>query len=57
MASDGSLVRQPSTTGAQSRSNRTYYRVQRISAAREDLTCDIYFDAVSKVQMSERVFD
>jgi hypothetical protein len=42
---------------AQSRSDRTYYRVQCVSAAGEDLTCDIYFEAVSGVWMLERVYD
>jgi hypothetical protein len=48
-------------TGAQgseqNRSERTYYRVQCVSAAGEDLTCDIYCEAVSGVWVLERVYD
>ena len=47
-------------TGHQGRSDRTYYRLRCVSTAsatREDLTCDIYFEAVGGVWILERVYD
>ena len=43
-------------TGHQGRSDRTYYRLHGASA-HEDLTCDIYFEAVGGVWVLERVYD
>ena len=42
------------------RSDRTYYRMRCVSlsaSAYEDLTCDIYFEAVGEVWILERVYD
>lgn len=51
----------PSTPGAgNGHSDRTYYRLRCIStsaSAHEDLTCDIYFEAVGAVWILERVYD
>ena len=38
------------------RSDRIYYRL-RCASANEDLTCDIYFEAVGEVWILERVYD
>ncbi len=38
------------------RSDRTYYRL-RCASAHEDLTCEIYFEAVGGVWILERVYD
>ena len=38
------------------RSDRTYYRLH-CASAHEDLTCDIYFEAVCEVWILERVYD
>ena len=38
------------------RSDRTYYRL-RCASAHENLTCDIYFEAVGEVWILERVYD
>ncbi len=38
------------------RSDRTYYRL-RCTSTHEDLTCDIYFEAVGGVWILERVYD
>ncbi len=38
------------------RSDRTYYRVRCVSA-HEDLTCEIYFDAIGCFWILERVYD
>ena len=38
------------------RSDRTYYRLH-CASAREDLTCDIYFEAVGEVWILERIYD
>lgn len=38
------------------RSDRTYYRVRCVSA-HEDLTCEIYFDAIGCFWIMERVYD
>ena len=52
--------------GHRGRSNRTYYRLRCVSspstdgatsATQEDLTCDIYFEAVGGVWILERVYD
>jgi Family of unknown function (DUF6504) len=42
--------------GGQHRSDRTYYRL-RCASAHEDLTCEIYFEAVGGVWVLERVYD
>ena len=42
------------------RSNRTYYRLRCVStgaSVHEDLTCDIYFEAVGALWILERVYD
>lgn len=44
-------------SGPPSRSDRTYYRVQCVSTAGEDLSCDIYYEAASRVWVLERVYD
>jgi len=47
----------PGTPGADNgRSDRTYYRLRCVSA-QEDLTCDIYYEAVGGVWILERVYD
>ncbi len=67
-----SATRKPSTPGApgtgidsnghkdhngqKGRSDRTYYRLH-CASAHEDLTCDIYFEAISGVWILERVYD
>lgn len=43
-------------TGHSGHSDRTYYRVRCVSA-HEDLTCEIYFEAVGQVWILERVYD
>lgn len=51
----------PGTPGADTgRSDRTYYRLRCMSlsaSTNEDLTCDIYFEAVGGVWILERVYD
>jgi Domain of unknown function (DUF6504) len=42
--------------GHKGRSDRTYYRLRCVSA-HEDLTCDIYFEAIGEVWILERVYD
>lgn len=42
--------------GRNGRSDRTYYRLH-CASANEDLTCDIYFEAVGGVWILERVYD
>lgn len=42
--------------GRSARSDRTYYRVRCVST-HEDLTCEIYFDAVGCFWILERVYD
>ncbi|HEY1387345.1 MAG TPA: DUF6504 family protein [Ktedonobacterales bacterium] len=38
------------------RSDRTYYRLRCVST-HEDLTCDIFFEAVGDVWILERIYD
>ena len=48
---------QPGTPGSGTgRSDRTYYRLRCVSA-HEDLTCEVYFEAVGAVWILERVYD
>ncbi len=47
---------QEALVGGQHRSDRTYYRVRCISA-HEDLTCEIYHEAIGGVWILERVYD
>lgn len=51
----------PGTPGADNgRSDRTYYRLRCMSlsaSTNEDLTCDIYYEAVGGVWILERVYD
>lgn len=42
--------------GYSGRSDRTYYRLRCVSA-HEDLTCDIYFEAIGGAWILERVYD
>lgn len=52
---------QSDATGARSSGcnwgDRTYYRVQCVSATGEDLICDIYFESVSRGWVLERIYD
>jgi hypothetical protein len=48
---------QPGAPGSGTgRSDRTYYRLRCVSA-HEDLTCEIYFEAVGAVWILERIYD
>lgn len=42
--------------GRSGRSDRTYYRLH-CASAHDELTCDIYFEAVGEVWILERVYD
>ena len=52
----GTPAKGAGSTSGKSRSDRTYYRLRCVSA-HEDLTCDIYFEAVGGVWILERVYD